>query len=31
MKEKLYCKQHKKENMVNKITKKIKMIINVNI
>ena len=30
-KKKLFCKQHKKDNMVNKITKKLKKIINVNI
>ena len=30
-KKKLYCRKHKKENMVNKITKKLKKIINVNI
>ena len=30
-KKKLYCRKRKKENMVNKITKKLKKIINVNI
>ena len=28
---KVYCRKHKKENMVNKITKKLKMIVNANI
>ena len=28
---KLYCRQHKKENMVNKITKKLEMTMNINI